>query len=244
MMHHCSSAAHAPVHGAQHHQQQKQPWFEEDALQCKIIIRSRLARTPWEKLCRAIVGNPVHMDVVLVKPHSHSGRFCFSAYVSQTFEMCLMDQSHIMDPAVINQSLDVTEAEYQRCMDYMLQLVDRKTKYDYADALVLMPMAPKGRSSAPKFASFMSPLLQDVDGDQMPRSVFCSQSVVLMLRECLNPQGIHGVLVERLKQLNSRLVSPKMVFDILQEHPFTEVISNAQLAKICAACQPTKQDAR
>lgn len=223
----------------QRQQQHQQQWLQEDMLQCKVIIRSRLARTAWERLCKAVVGNPVHMDVVLVKPRSHSGRFCFSAYVNQTFEMCLMDQSQIMDPAYINQSLDVTEAEYQLCMDYMLQLVDGKTKYDYADALLLMPMAPKGRSTAPKFASFMSPLLQDVNADgQMPKSVFCSQSVVLMLRECLNAQGIHAALVERLKQLNSRLVSPKMVFDMLQDHPFTEVINNTQLVKLCSACSP------
>lgn len=56
---------------------------QDEDLPCKIIIRSRLAQTPWEKLCRAVVGEPVHMDVVLAKPQSSSQRFCFSSYMNQ-----------------------------------------------------------------------------------------------------------------------------------------------------------------
>ena len=110
---------------------------------CKVIIRSRHARTPWEKLCKLVVGDPVHMDIVLAKPQSSSARFCFSSYVNQEFEMCLMDRGLLFDESMANQCLDVTEEEYERCMAFVQCLVDRKTKYDYVDALVLMPMAPK-----------------------------------------------------------------------------------------------------
>lgn len=216
---------------------------------CKAIFRGRLAQRTWEKsiqiklwenLCSAVVGNPVHMDVVLAKPGSHSARFCFSAYVNQEFEMCLMDKEQVMDPLMINQSIDITVAEYERCMKYMLELVERRTKYDYMDALLLMPLAPKGVRSAPKFASMMRPLIPDVQPEHPVNKVFCSQSVVLMLRECLHPEGIHAAVVEKLGKLNSRLVSPKMVFDILQEHPFTEIITNTQLSKLGSAYAPTQ----
>lgn len=222
----------------QHEQQQRQEEDDtEDALQCKAIIRSRSAQTTWEKLCRAVVDNPVHMDVVLAKPHSSSARFCFSSYVNQEFEMCLMDKAQIMDPSMINHSIDITEAEYDRCMKFMLQLVESGTRYAYVDALLLMPMAPKGSSTAPRFASAVSPILQDVAA-VLPKKVFCSQSVVLMLRECLCPYGIHSDLVQRLERLNSRLVSPKMVFDIVKDHPFADVMSNVELLKLAEACAP------
>ena len=34
---------------------------------CKVILRCRQARTPWECVVRAIVGEPVHVDVVLAR---------------------------------------------------------------------------------------------------------------------------------------------------------------------------------
>ena len=203
---------------------------------CKIIIRSRRACTAWEKLCKAVVGNPVHMDVVLAKAGSSSVRFCFSAYVGQKFEMYIMDEEQIMDPCYVNHCMDITDEEYDRCMKFMLELVDRGTKYDYVDALVLMPLAPKGSNSSVRFSKFMSPVLEDVA--EKPRKVFCSQSVVLMLRECLDEEnGTHAMLVERLKKLNSRLVSPKMVFDILEDHPFAHVITNSELMQMIRARQ-------
>jgi hypothetical protein len=206
------------------------PLYTDCEPNCRVVIRSRLACTPWEKLCKAVVGDPVHMDVVLAKPQSSSARFCFSAYMNQDFEMCLMDKSQVMDRGYINHSIDITEAEYDRCMKHMIKLAESKVKYDYADALLLMPMAPKGSKTAPIFASMMSPLIQDVEST--PKKVFCSQSVVLMLRECLDDCGIHAGIVEKVRQLNSRLVSPKMVFDIMQNHPFAEVITNTQLMKL------------
>ena len=114
-----------------------------DEMSCKAIIRSHSACTGWEKFCKMVVGDPVHMDIVLVKPNSSSARFCFSAYMNQEFEMCLMDDAMIMDQSMINHCLDITDAEYERCMNFMQQLVHAKTKYDYVDAMLLMPMAPK-----------------------------------------------------------------------------------------------------
>jgi hypothetical protein len=48
--------------------------------------------------------------------------------------------------------------------------------------------------------------------------VFCSQSVVLMLRNALDPEGQHSGLLATLNNLNSRLVSPKQVDGILREY--------------------------
>jgi hypothetical protein len=115
----------------------------DDDRSCKVIIRSRYARSSWEKVCKAVVGDPVHMDVVLGKPQSHCVKVCYSAYVNQDFEMCLMDKGLVMDESMKNHCLDLTSEEFDRCQNFMQNLVNNKTKYDYADALLLMPLAPK-----------------------------------------------------------------------------------------------------
>jgi hypothetical protein len=34
---------------------------------CKVIVRCRHARSTWERMVRMVVGDPVHLDVVLFK---------------------------------------------------------------------------------------------------------------------------------------------------------------------------------
>lgn len=67
-------------------------------------------------------------------------------------------------------------------------------------------------------SAFFNVLAEDDDTALQPekiKKVFCSQSVVLMLRYALDAQGKHGALLENLTKLNSRLVSPKQIHDIL-----------------------------
>ena len=50
------------------------------------------------------------------------------------------------------------------------------------------------------------------------KKVFCSQSVVLMLRYALDPEGQHSGLLQTMLGLNSRLVSPKQVEEVLKSY--------------------------
>ena len=109
---------------------------------CKMVLRCRQARTPWEKVVRAVVGEPVHVDVVMARQDSASARFCFSSYMNQKFEMTMMSPALVHDDSVSNWALDVTEEEHERCIKFLTAL-DGKASYSYFDALVLMPMAPK-----------------------------------------------------------------------------------------------------
>lgn len=109
---------------------------------CKVILRCRQAKTPWECVVRAMVGEPVHVDVVLSSPGSASGRFCFSSYMSQKFEMSMMSPEMVHDDSVTNIALDITQEEHERCTKFLTAL-DGKASYSYFDAMVLMPMAPK-----------------------------------------------------------------------------------------------------
>lgn len=115
---------------------------ESQQSKCKVVLRCRQARTPWECVVRAVVGEPVHVDTVLAREGSPSARFCFSSYMSQKFEMSMMSPSLLMDESMHNFALDVTEEEHERCTKFLTAL-DGKTAYSYFDAMVLMPMAPK-----------------------------------------------------------------------------------------------------
>lgn len=109
---------------------------------CQVILRSRHARTPWESVVKAVVGNPVHVDVVLAKQGSAAARFCFSSYMNHKFEMVMMDHALIHDDSMVNLAIGVTEQELERCTKFLTAL-EGKATYSYFDALVLMPMAPK-----------------------------------------------------------------------------------------------------
>ena len=47
------------------------------------------------------------------------------------------------------------------------------------------------------------------------RALFCSQALVLVLRECLEPEH---PLQTHLAAINSRTISPSQVFEVLKQH--------------------------
>ena len=82
-------------------------------------------------------------------------------------------------------------------------------------------------------SAFFDTIADDLDvcHPESIKKVFCSQSVVLMLKYALDPEGSHSGLLRKLRSLNSRLVSPKQVQDILREYGASE-ISNDELAHL------------
>ena len=72
----------------------------------------------------------------------------------------------------------------------------------------------------------------DIDFDNQSTNVpkvFCSQSVVLMLRYALDAYGKNLGLLKTLHEINSRLVSPKQVCNILQMHGRARIMTNEEL---------------
>lgn len=196
---------------------------------CKVIIRARRAGTAWERMVSLVVGNPVHLDVVLARDGCSAGKFCFSSYMGQRFEVAIMNERMIQDDSMTNVYIPVSEEEYERCMGFMMALVEKKTRYDYFDAMVLMPMVPKSGFSS----EVAGTLVEDVDSrsPEAIKKVFCSQSVVLMLRHSLNPYGKHGNLLKQINEMNSKLVSPKQVMGLLS-HWGAQEMSNDELARL------------
>lgn len=196
---------------------------------CRVIIRARRAGTAWERMVSLVVGNPVHLDVVLARDGCNAGKFCFSSYMGQRFEVAIMNERMIRDEGMTNVYLPVSEEEYERCMGFMMALAERKTRYDYFDAMVLMPIL-----AAPKSSGVVSTLVEDADSRSPEgiKKVFCSQSVVLMLRHALSPDGRHADLLRHINEVNSKLVSPRHVMEILTRQGCAQEMSNDELARL------------
>jgi hypothetical protein len=109
-----------------------------------LVVRCRHAKTPWEKVVRAVVGNPVHVDTVLAREGTAGGKFCFSSYMNHRFEMYMMNRDSIFDDSISNLSLSISEEEHEKCVKF-LTCLEGKASYSYFDALVLLPIAPKVR---------------------------------------------------------------------------------------------------
>lgn len=78
-------------------------------------------------------------------------------------------------------------------------------------------------------------LVEDTDAfrPEQIKKVFCSQSVVLMLRHALDPSGRHDELLKTLNMLNSKLVSPRQLHCILSEYGAAS-LSNEDLATLAS----------
>lgn len=122
------------------------------ASECKVVMRFRHASSMWEHFVKKVVGDPVHVDVVVSKAGATSGKFCFSSYMHQKFEMSIMSGALVHDSHITNMCIGITPEEYDRCMTFLTALEGRAS-YSYFDAMVLMPIAPKqvGRMACPPF---------------------------------------------------------------------------------------------
>ncbi len=82
-------------------------------------------------------------------------------------------------------------------------------------------------------SSILNTLVEDTDAQhpEKIKKVFCSQSVVLMLRYALDPLGQHSALLMSLNALNSRLVSPRQVHLLLRDYGAVP-LSNEELSTL------------
>ena len=207
------------------------------------------------------------MIVLLDQEGTPASQFCYSSYMNQKFEISMMKKERVLDSSMTNLALDLTDEEQKKCTEFLTALEGRAS-YDYMDAMLLMPMAPKvyGMSllyvcaridddfhflsrdmlyvcsridhdfhflcfqnawknnktcNGSKISTaLLNTLVDDKDCSKPDeiKKVFCSQSVVLMLRYALDPEGQHSGLLQTMLGLNSRLVSPKQVEEVLKSY--------------------------
>lgn len=140
-----------------------------------------------ENIVGFLTGRYVHVDVVL-------DRACYTSYMFETFsENPLPDYSPDTHVCL---EIHATPQEFEAALQYVRDLVERKVCYNYKDMVhCVMPT-------------------KDFLGDvQDPlQSVYCSQAVF----RCLKTSLVRNTtLVECFKGVNSRFITPNMLFELL-----------------------------
>lgn len=186
--------------------------FSSHSSRCRIILRFLKESTMYERMVSKIVGSPVHCDIILDREGTDDYRFAYSAYVNEEFSMTFMPNEMIDNDNYISRQIRVTPQEFQRCKEYLHCLVNNKIKYNYTDAMIIMPTMP----SAGEFIDTMVPDI-DASNPTSIKKLYCSQACLLVLRENLN-EVIASQLLKVLKPLNSRLTSPCKLFHVVEHH--------------------------
>ena len=207
-----------------------------DPLQeCHLVLRFRQAFTSYEALVARIVGDPVHVDIFLHRKkksrdfaqsplyesayHASNptsmNNMSFSAFVGEKFSMTTMTEE-IISSSHMNISIPVNQQEMERMEKFVISMVG-VVPYNYSDIALLMGFVQN--------SGFTDTMFPDVPVDQQNApstltSVFCSQAVVLMLRSCLDQNGMSGALAKILHAVNSRTISPAKLYHMVARHGF------------------------
>lgn len=103
--------------------------------------------------------------------------------------------------------LAVSEEEYIRARSYTSSLCTANIGYNYVDlALCGLPSSVAAR------------LGPDVDPHPIPKTMYCSQAAILILRNAIVPARETAPLVQVLTSTNSRACSPMMLYNLLSSH--------------------------
>jgi hypothetical protein len=94
--------------------------------------------------------------------------------------------------------LDLDNLEFESFMNYNIDLVN-KCKYNTSD--LLFQLLPK---------SFLRVMVEDLDHNEErhPQKLFCSQAILLTLRNCVREGTRNAAMLSVVKNANSRLVTP------------------------------------
>lgn len=176
-------------------------------------------RTPLRSMVSDVVlsamthAKYMHVDILFVPPEGTEYRSdimkqLFSAYVGETF--CAYTPQKWAERDNDSHSmllLDVTEDEYYKAREYVCDLKMAKVAYNYLD----LPLCGIPNSVAVAMSHDQSPY-------PLPKTVYCSQAAVLMLRHCISPGRQNAAIIWSLDKVNNRACSPSMLHSILMPH--------------------------
>jgi len=180
------------------------------ALVFKRSVSSTVARL-LPRTC-ALLPTYDHVEMSLVsypdEGYLDTAREIFTSYVGCLFAHYRVDvtQRDAGNFAVV--AVPVTQLEYERAVLFLARMCAADVHYNFVD-LIAIPISRI--ITGPLSATF----LHDVEDDEMPHKVFCSQAMVLVLRHALRSHR-GDLLRERLHAVNSRTCTPGALFHLLQ----------------------------
>lgn len=167
-----------------------------------------------KKIVKTLAGPYVHTEIIVSHATAIPLHTAYAAYMKETFtqipqrDFWYEDQSHDF------LRIPVTCDELRRIDDTCEACVRTKVPYNTRDmVLSVIPMR--------------SPTERDIF--HAP-SLFCSQSIVLVLRSCLD--HLHP-LQTSLASVNSRTITPSQLYDLLRPHS-TPACKSQVMASVCS----------
>ena len=155
-----------------------------------------------KRVVKALAGPYVHTEIV-VSSSSHAAapatHTAYAAYTGETFAQVPQEDFWHGDQTHDFLRVHVSEEELRRVDDTCGVCAKTKVPYNTRDmVLSILPLR--------------NPKEKDI---YHAPSLFCSQSIVLILRSCLEPDH---PLQQSLSLVNSRTVTPTQLYDLIRPH--------------------------
>lgn len=198
-----------------------------------FMYRAPMDEIVTDKIISRVTGAKyVHVDIVFIPPleqELNRKEVCkqlFSTFVGEYFKPYtpkMWDKRNNSTHSMY--VLSVSSEEYDSARKYMADLCVQKVSYNYTDLTLC---------GLPRF--FSATLASDVDPYPIPKSVYCSQAAILMLRNAIQPSRINAPLVETLKKVNSRACSPMTLLHLLE--PYCTQVDVAEFVSDTGTLKP------
>ena len=163
-------------------------------------------------IVKALAGPYVHTDMIVSQLGPETIHTAYTAYMYESFSRTPQNMFWYGDHSHDFLCIQISTEELQRVSDTCEACVKTKLPYNTKDMLL---------SIVPLRNPFESNIFSAT-------SLFCSQSIVLILRSCLD-EGHR--LQPDLKSVNSRTVTPSQLYTLMRAHCIP--VSTRQILKGC-----------
>jgi hypothetical protein len=193
--------------------------IDPDIKNCLLCVRFFMADDSVDQQAmKLIVGPVLHVEIIIIdRDRPTMCTVSFAAFVGSTLSMYVTPKASLMDLSVENIAFAISQRVATRLGDYYLKMHTDNIPYNWYDSRFLMP--------------FLNPYILDIVNDvhSDPTQVFCSQMVVLGMRQCMHTAE-NGPLIGELHLLNSRLTSPRTLLNLLRK--FGRLMESTELTEI------------
>ena len=151
-------------------------------------------------------GPLVHVEIMPIEVDNPHNSISYTSYIGCPFSMSISMKRTYDNTSCVAVALEVSQEEKERLTSYLHDLCEANIPYNYVDtAMMVLPTSVHGCLS------------DDVSSEDPVHltALFCSQAVVLALRNGLNEQRD---LYEVLAAVNSRVVLPYTLFHLLRPY--------------------------
>lgn len=163
------------------------------------IVFEKSADSFLKKVVKAIAGPYVHTEMIISQTQPSTVHTSYAAYMSEDFSRVTQQDFWYEDNSHDFLSVRVSTEELRRISDTCEACVATKIPYNTKDmVLSIIPLRnPKEKNI------------------YQAGSLFCSQSIVLVLRSCLEPGH---PLQASLAGVNSRTITPSHLYSLIRPH--------------------------